>query len=341
MTVRHVRTPEYNWDFNTETGAFARWGDTYKDDPKWSPLGPEILDIEISTICNKHCRFCYKGNSAEGENMSFDTFKQILDKMPSNLTQIAFGIGSIDGNPDLWRIMEYTRERGVVPNVTINGKDFTGEQADNLARLCGAVAVSHYREDECFDAVKKLTDRGMQQVNIHQLLSAETYRKCLRLISLSKSDPRLEKLNAIVFLMLKPKGPRNRMQQLRSRSQYKELIEYAMKERVAIGFDSCSAPAFLNAVDDHPDKKFFQLMAEPCESSLFSSYINTSGRYFHCSFTEGEDGWEGIDVLQAEDFLADVWNHPETIRFRKELWKGEDCTGCRQCHVFDLELTDE
>ena len=32
--------------------------------------------------------------------MSFETFQQIFHKMPRNLTQIAFGIGDIDGNPN-------------------------------------------------------------------------------------------------------------------------------------------------------------------------------------------------------------------------------------------------
>ena len=60
---------DYNYIFNYKTGMFVRWGKTKEDDPKFSPIGPEIADIEITTICNgvrgkekdgkrKLCDFC-------------------------------------------------------------------------------------------------------------------------------------------------------------------------------------------------------------------------------------------------------------------------------------------
>jgi hypothetical protein len=74
---------DYNYTFNKTNGDFKRWGKTYEEDPKFSPIGPEILDIEITTICNgingKLCRECYKSNTPKGHNMSFDTFKDVLD----------------------------------------------------------------------------------------------------------------------------------------------------------------------------------------------------------------------------------------------------------------------
>ena len=135
MAIKRIRSKYYNHNFDTETGLSIRWGKTManEDDPILSPIGPEIADIEISTVCNgigktmdarKPCPWCYKSNTGCGSNMSFDTFKSIFHKLPKNLTQIAFGIGDIDGNPDLWRIMEYCRSNSynsVVPNITVNG----------------------------------------------------------------------------------------------------------------------------------------------------------------------------------------------------------------------------
>src|SRR3990167_8201583 len=91
---RYCRSEHYNWNFNMKTGFFARWGKTLRDDPEIAP-SPEILDCEISTKCNGKCAFCYKSNTSNGDNMSFDMFKVIFDKIPQNLTQIAFGIGSL------------------------------------------------------------------------------------------------------------------------------------------------------------------------------------------------------------------------------------------------------
>lgn len=72
-----------NYFFRKDNGFMATWGKTKEDDPDFSPYGPFILDLEISTICHGGCSFCYKSNTGKGENMSFETFKTILHKMPS------------------------------------------------------------------------------------------------------------------------------------------------------------------------------------------------------------------------------------------------------------------
>ena len=62
--IRVMCHPNYNWVFNKKGGTFMRWGKTYEDDPNFSPIGPEILDLEISVNgCPNNCKFCYKGNS--------------------------------------------------------------------------------------------------------------------------------------------------------------------------------------------------------------------------------------------------------------------------------------
>jgi len=241
--LKCFKSPDYNFVFNVETGFFARWGKTKDDDPEFSPFGPEIMDIEISTICSRGCQWCYKSNEYKGKNMSFETFKAIFDTFPKHLTQIAFGIGDIDGNPDLWKIMSYCRENGVIPNITINGERMTTELYNRLADVCGAVAVSLYDKDTCYNAIKELTDRGVQ-TNIHTLLSKETYTNCYEVLFDRTTDARLKDLNALVFLWLKPKGERNSFNQVNIKA-LKNLVDTAFKVGVKFGFDSCTAPMFL------------------------------------------------------------------------------------------------
>ena len=260
--VKICRSKDYNYNFNKKVGYFERWGRTLEEDPDYAPFGPEILDMEISTICNGigsgPCKWCYKSNTGVGENMSFEKFKTIFHKLPKTLTQIAFGIGDIDSNPDFFRIMDYCRNNEhnfVAPNVTITGFGLTNEYANKLASLCGAVSVSMYDpKDICYDAVKKLTDLGMKQVNIHRLVADETYEACLEVMGDAQYDERLKDLNAIVFLALKPIGDRNNLNKLGT-EKYKNLIDYAFKNNIRVGFDSCSAPMFLEAVKDRDDYK--------------------------------------------------------------------------------------
>lgn len=330
--IKKVRSENYNYNFNRDTGLFIRWGKTAKDDPEFSPFGPEIMDIEISTICHgicgKPCSFCYKANTANGYNMTLDQFKELFAKFPDNLTQIAFGIGDIDSNPDMFPIFEYSRSQGVIPNVTTNGWGVTEAVAEKLAETCGAVAVSRYEpKDVCYDAVDKL-GRLMKQVNIHMLVADETYDNCLQLIEDATTDSRLKGLNAIVFLALKQKGRGTWMHAL-GMDKYKELIRVAMDKNVRIGFDSCSANKFLKATEGHEKHHLFKTMAEPCESGLFSLYIDVNGIVHPCSFMEHVPDIMSIDLFKVNDFMAEVWNSPSM-----EEWRQKLVASCRSCPIY-------
>ena len=85
------------------------------------------------------------------------------------------------------------------------------------------------------------------------------------------------------------------------------LIDYAFENDVRVGFDSCSAPMFLEAVKDRENYKTLEQMSEPCESYLFSFYVNVEGKTTPCSFLQ-DRGYEEIDVAVWDDFLKDIWN---------------------------------
>jgi MoaA/NifB/PqqE/SkfB family radical SAM enzyme len=340
--MREFKSEAYNYIFNDDNGFFARWGKTPDEDPVMAPSA-EILDIEVSTVCSgvpnangvsTPCQFCYKSNTPVGKNMSLETFVNVFDKVNEAkvLTQIALGVGDVDANPDLFKIMDYCRSRGVVPNITINGTRLTQEIVDNLVNYCGAVSVSNYNTDICYDAVERLANAGLAQCNIHQLLAAETYEKCFKVINDIKSDARLKNINAVVFLALKPKGLRNTFTSV-TQEQFSALVNYALEKQVPFGFDSCSAPLFEKAIENNPHKEQWMIACEPCESfGMFSAYINVDGKYFPCSFCEGVGEWSGgIDVTQCQNFVDDVWNNPLVDKYRKKMI----CNG-RNCPMFKI-----
>lgn len=336
-TSKHLRSETYNFDFDKKSGFFARWGRTKEDDPQTGL--PEIADIEITTKCSgpggKLCPFCYKGNTPNGDNMTIDTFNILLSKLPKTVTQIAFGAdATCTMNPDIWKIMEATRDNGIVPNITV--ADISDDVADKLANYCGAVACSRYADKNiCYDSVKKLTDRGMKQVNIHQMISKETFNQALETIADFKNDPRLANLNAIVFLSLKTKGRGKRGFTQLSHEEFAELTNLCLNSNIPFGFDSCGAQKFLKSLGgvDTIRRKVLEMSAEPCESSLFSTYIDVFGVFHPCSFSPNTDAWgkEGLDVLSCEDFIKDIWNHERTKQFRETLLKGH-----RNCPLYTI-----
>ena len=204
------KSPDYNFIFNKVNGTFLRWGKNKEDDPKYSPYGPEIVDMEISVNgCPNKCSFCYKSNnSSKPTNMTFDTFVKIFKKLPNTVTQIAFGITGVQTNPDFIKILKYCRKKEVIPNFTLSGFDLTDEMAKECSKTVGAVAVSAYstNKDICYNTVEKFINLGVAQTNIHLLVAEESIDFVYEGLQESQNDKRLEHLNAIVLLSVKNKG---------------------------------------------------------------------------------------------------------------------------------------
>jgi organic radical activating enzyme len=331
----------YHYVFDKRTGEFSRWGKTEADDPQWLPAGPEILDLEVSSnFCTHSCKYCYKGNDASKKafNMTFETFKTILEKMPKTLMQIAYGVCNVNGNPDFFKMMNHARANGIIPNFTLADR-IDASTADKIAAVCGATAVSVHQEDKnlAYDTIKMLTDRGMTQVNIHAFLSSETYDFVKEICQDFITDSRLEKMNAIVFLGVKPKGKAKGKFHPVKEAEFGRLVEACLSCGIRIGFDSCSCNKFQAWVEGSKlpaeIKENMMQCSEPCESfGMFSSYINDKGFYFPCSFCEGEGEWvDGIDVVNCGDFTKEVWNHPLVDKYRKMMIE----TG-RKCPIFEV-----
>lgn len=330
-----LRSERYNFNFDKQTGFFIRWGKDENDDPEFGL--PEIADIEVTTICHgaggKLCSFCYKSNTPDGINMSFETFKTVFDKLPKSVTQIAFGAdASATANPDLFKMMKYSRENGVIPNITV--ADITDETADKLSKLCGAVSVSFYGKDTCYGSIQKLVSRGMKQVNAHIMIAEESFEKALGFISDMKTDERLKGMNAAVFLSLKQKGRGTSFNPL-SMEKFRILVDTALEAGISFGFDSCGCAKFLKSVENHPKYKEFKTMSEPCESLCFSMYCDASAHFYPCSFTEGINEWEeGIDLTKINDFIKDVWFHPKVREYRQKIIDTRNA--CKACFYYDV-----
>ena len=330
--VKLFRSPDYNYNFDKNTGAFERWGKTEDDDPSYCPYGPELADLEISDICygphgdGRVCDFCYKSNTPNGNFMDFDTFKKVFDLLPPTVTQIAFGVDSqCITNPDTFKIMKYTRDNGIIPNVTV--ANISDDVAEKLSNICGAVSVSRYNDKEiCYNSVEKLTNKGINQVNIHVMVSEETLDNIYETLNDYLNDSRLSGIGAIILLSLKQKGRGEKYTPL-SQDKFDDLVNQAMNNNIPLGFDSCSVPKLEKTLEGTSKKKELEEYIEPCESSCQSWYCNTDGYFFPCSFVEGEGDWvNGIHYSEVENFINDVWFNKQTINFRDNLiYNGKSC----------------
>lgn len=289
---------------------------------------------------------CYKSNSSAGSYMNFETFKKVFDLLNQQrtMTQIAFGVdaeASEELNPDIWKIFQYTKVNDVTPNVTV--ADISQETAQKIVSLCGACAVSAYQSNKnrCYDSIKLLLDEAKKQgkkmdINIHLMVSQETLPFVYEVIEDYKKDPRLQGMNAIVFLSLKQKGRGEAFHKI-SEEDFGKLVNQCLEEGIRFGMDSCSANKFHKAIKGRKDARQLESFVEPCEKLLFSLYVDHTGKLYPCSFMEKEGEWaDGIDLLQAENFYKDVWMHPKVVADREQSIRCIQCNGCNSCRHYDV-----
>jgi len=288
-----------------------------------------VLNLPVSHPIKSGYDFSYILSS--NIEKTFKTLKQYVDYCTEE-----------HDDPDFFKMMEYSRENGVIPNYTTSGFDLDDEAVKKTAELCGAVAVSVHNKEIAFNAIKKLTDSGMTQVNVHWVLYLQNYEDTFKLIDDLTSDERTKKLNALVLLAYKPKG-RNKgnFESIKDPTMYAKLMDYAKSKNLNIGMDSCSGPIVFKASKEDAFE-YITKVVDPCESTLYSSYINVEGNFFPCSFTEGEKGWEtGISVLDAKEF-KDVWYDARVVEFRNKLLNtSKNCNCkfskfCRNCPTFEV-----
>ena len=372
--VVKAKDGSFNMMFRKSDGLTAKWGRTMDDDPTHCPWGNEIADIEIATACRgirgidkatgktsvndcdrRVCDFCYKSNQPNGSYMSFDTFKVIFDKMnqPKTMTQIAFGVDAeCRTNPDVWRIMDYCNKNGVTPNVTV--ADIDHETAENIVKRCGACAVSCYERNKncCYDSIKLLTDEAKRQgrdwfkVNMHLLVSHETEKFVFEVLNDRLNDDRLKGMGAIVLLSLKQKG-RGKAFSKMDDEVYRKVIFFLQDNKIPYGSDSCGANRLMASLKEYykdkenGEEQYKRVLncVEPCESTLYSIFVNVKGEVFPCSFMEKEPGWEkGIDLTddKYKNFTTQVWNHPRVLEWRQNALRCIDCNGCNQCPHYEI-----
>ena len=174
------------------------------------------------------------------------------------------------------------------------------------------------------------------KINIHCLLSKETYESVFELMNDRITDKRLEGMGAIVFLSLKQKGRGEYFNRITD-EEFKKIIDISFGNKISIGFDSCSAPKFLKAIENRPDKNELKNYIESCESTLYSLYIDANGMFYPCSFMEKEGEWKtGIDMTKVEDFVKEVWNEERVVKWRNESIKCLKCNGCNMCKFYNV-----
>lgn len=320
----------FNTFFNPDNGQYLRTGilDANGNDTGAEPFMasfPHLLDVGIMGHCNHglsgRCTAagnnCYQSGASKWQaNMSLADFRSIVDQTKGKVMQFALGgRGDPDQHEAIEPILAYSREQGIIPNMTTSGYELTAAKADMMGKYCGAAAVSWYKTAYTERAIELLLTAGLK-VNLHFVLSKSSLEEAIELIEQQKLPTGI---NRIVFLLYKPvgQGSRDKVLSFDERSKYFFALldsEYGLQK---MGFDSCCVPAVVNCTT-RVDPNCY----DACEAGRFSAYVTPDMQLLPCSFDQSLRG----QVPLPGSTLQTAWRSPAMEAFRRPLR-----TACPSC----------
>lgn len=287
---------------------------------------PHLLDIGImghcehglSGLCQSSGTQCYQSGGLINEaNMSFNDYKMIIDQCIGKVFQVALGgRGDPDCHEEFERILKYTRECGIVPNMTTSGYLFNKKKAQICKKYCGAVAVSYYGNKYTDRAINLLINEGVT-TNIHFVLGMNTIDKAINML---ENNLLPKGISRIIFLLHKPTGMGRQDNVLKNDDKRLARFFKAFKSPKNInrvGYDSCMVPGVINYAPEIPVQSF-----DSCEGARFTGYIDNNLQFSPCSF-DRRMKWV-VDLKKHS--IEEAWNS-----FIFEDFRNVTKSSCLKC----------
>jgi len=306
--IKIVKTDKYVIIFNMGNGQEILSGINGHKDPFVLEY-PSLLDIGVQGHCFNNCSICYQNDTYQ-PHMTLENFKTIIDQSKDYVCQAACGgRGDFNLNPNFKEMIEYSRENNIIVNYTTSGNGLTDEQVE-ISKLCGAVAVSDYDQPFTYQALNKFLNAGIK-TNIHFVLTTETFSRAIDVLDgkdVWNNQFDISKLNAVIFLLFKPKGKgKNRPDLIPSDEQIKLFIKKIREPKVLfkLGMDSCLVNKLATLDNLTKDEEVF---LDTCEASRASMYITPDLKAVPCSFADYNTN--GVQITK-ENTIKEIWANSE------------------------------
>lgn len=316
--IKVVKDDKYIIIFNTETGQEILTGTGGNPDPFVLEY-PSLIDCGIMGHCLNDCPTCYQGNNTQS-HMSLENFKLIVDQSKNYTNQIAVG-GHGDPNlhPQFKEMIEYAKLNTVewknnsiiIINYTTSGNNLSDDQVE-ISKMCGAVAVSDYDQPFTYSAINRFLNAGIK-TNIHFIFSSERFERAIDILDgkdVWNNQFDVSKLNAVIFLLFKPKGKgKGRYDLVPNPDQIKQFIDKIRKPTVPfkLGMDSC----LVNQLATYDTlTKSEEIFLDTCEASRASMYITPDMRMVPCSFADYDKN--GVKIT-PENTIKNIWDNSDSF----------------------------
>ncbi len=268
------------------------------------PYLPDQLDVDISNRCNLRCGTCFHSfrQFRPWPDMTFDTFRTILDQAEGKSSTITFGN---HGEPFLHKhalqMMKEVKERGFFLNVINNGTLLNEERAQALLEIGpDRVAFSVDSVDpEIYPKLRPGADFATTLRNILSFLKLNFENGLKVFVNVSTVNSRL------------------------AAESEPDIRDYFSRLPVHVVYTS-DILNFHDMLEIREETKFRQRYADITEPSQFPICVNgfdrllirPNGNASLCAID-----WDNVHILGNvnETHYADLWNNERAQEFRRAL----------------------
>ena len=300
---------------------------------------PVIAQIESTSNCNLRCEMCIREKiGVPIGNMSFENFKKILDKLDCLFKVHLQGQGEPFLNQELFDMIKYANEKGIVVMLNTNGTALTKGIIDKICRAyIGGISVSiDSAKKEKYEKIRKGASFEKVTNNVKALTSELKRRKKLTIVSLVVVvlKENLEELLDFVKFAEELGIKKIIFQIIQAKEDYVRQYENGAKKQIAI--DRNEIKGKIKEVKEAAKRKkifvvFDQEKIGRCIWPWRSIYITWNGHVTPCcKILDYRKPMFG-NILK-EDFWK-IWNGKEYQIFRKLLTERKAPFPCRGCEL--------
>ena len=325
------------------------------------PSPPEKLQVEVTASCNLRCRMCivrYRPTLPRSASMSFETFKRLLDAMPSVREVVLQGIGEPLLAPDLYEMIAYASARGAFVEFNSNATLLTRRAGERLIEA--GLSAIHISLDgaskQTYEFVRDGATFETVERNIVGFMNLRRERRAARpSVSLVMVLMRrnLHELPDLVHRAARW-GIREVFTQNIShdfsdapRATYEAIAAY-VNDQTIVGLPPDEVEeAFARArqaavsegvvlrlphVQDDARPVHIDGVTVACDWPWRGAYVSYTGEMLPCCMVMGTDRITLGNVHQRS--FVEIWESDTFSRFRQGLVDGEPHAVCRGCSMY-------
>jgi len=293
---------------------------------------PDILDLQITDVCNMNCKYCYSNIQNKGQTIPFDKLKKIL----SDAKEIGVSFVSITGGeptlyPEFNQLVNYLKSNNFIIHCNINGSNLSPDIIDSLKQI-NDLGVSLDSLSKKYALLRGKNLMTTVYKNIKELIKSKIKFKVVVVVSkvnINELDSLIKELFELGVRDIKlnyclpiGRGKTNKLDVYVPYSKYIEKYLFLKDKYSSINILNDTNMFYFRY--DETKKIFMQDIS--CSAYVKRISLRSDGKIVGCLFLD--DSFVVGDVFK--DSFKDIVAHiPQNFKIKSKLnYKNSYCNDC-------------